>query len=268
MEPYPSLDPEVRELMKFAEYWVRESGSIILKYFGAKTTVEIKADRSPVTIADKQAEEILRNAIAAQYPDHGIIGEEFGDTGVDAEYVWVLDPIDGTKSFITGVPLFGTLVALCRNMVPIFGIIHLPALQQFFIGTDDRTLCNGIPVSFRACPSLDRAVLLETDHRDSERRFSPAGYRELLSRVFFYRTWGDCFGYTLLCNGLADIMLDPVLAPWDMYALIPVIKGAGGIVTDMTGGNPLQTGNIIAAHPSLHAGVLRVLCPETHLSDD
>jgi fructose-1,6-bisphosphatase/inositol monophosphatase family enzyme len=148
--------------LKFLELLARESGRIIRRYFGEELSVERKSDASPVTIADRQAEEVLRGLIGREFPDHGLIGEEFGETNADAEYVWIVDPIDGTKSFVAGVPLFGTLIGLLHKGEPLVGVIANPLLDIFLCGDNSRALLNGRPTACRPCPSLSEAVLSTT----------------------------------------------------------------------------------------------------------
>ena len=230
-------------------------------YFSPDLVVESKADDTPVTFADRETERVLRERIEAKYPQHGIIGEEFGNAREDAEFVWVLDPIDGTKSFVGGVPLFGTLVALLQNGQPILGAIDQPILDQRIIGDGKVTHLNGQPVLLRKPSTLDRATLLTTDPLEPAKRHDPTGWEKLISQVHLYRTWGDCYGYLLLASGKADIMVDPIVEKWDLLSLIPIIRGAGGTITDWHGGDPVAGNSIVAAHPDLYGKILEVLHP-------
>jgi len=237
-----------------------ESGQFIRPLFGHRgLAVESKADQSPVTAADRGAEELMRKFINKRYPEHGIIGEEFGSERPDAEFVWVLDPIDGTKSFITGVPLWGTLIGLLHHGQPILGCIHQPVLNQLLIGDGETTTLNGRPTRVRAGGSLAEATLLTSDTTNLAKYQDGAACDRLVSQVKLYRTWGDCYGYLLLAMGLADVVLDPIMNPWDIAALVPVIRGAGGVITDWKGGAPYPAQSTIAATPELHAEVLRIL---------
>ncbi len=221
--------------------------------------MELKGDLSPVTIADRQAEEKMRTMIMQQFPEHGILGEELGTYQPDAEFLWVLDPIDGTKSFICGVPLFGTLVALLRHNQPILGAMHLPMFDTLLIGDNKRTIINGRAVQLRPCSRLSEAVLLCTDYQNICKYQQEGPFRDLISKVKMFRTWGDCYGYYLLAAGQADIMVDAVMAPWDSLPLIPIIRGAGGVITDYQGNNPVEGKSIIAANASLHPTVISIL---------
>ncbi|MBN2365271.1 MAG: histidinol-phosphatase [Calditrichaeota bacterium] len=250
---------ELSEFRKFIELLVRESGRIIKMYFRQDIRIEIKTDNSPVTIADKKAEERLRKLIEKEFPDHGIWGEEFGKTNESAEYQWVLDPIDGTKSFIYGVPLFGTLIALMRNGQPILGSIHLPVQNELLTGDNKQTDLNGRAVSFRACTSLSDAVLLFTDYEHFSRYQNRKKFDRLLQKVSMSRTWGDCYGYYMVATGRADIMIDAIMSPWDIMALVPVIRGAGGVITDYDGSDPVEGNSIIAAAKNIHSEVVNLL---------
>jgi myo-inositol-1(or 4)-monophosphatase len=247
------------EFKKFCSMLADESGKIIKQYYRTDYRVEIKSDETPVTIADKKSEELMRNLIMKEFPDHGILGEEFGEYNPSSEYRWILDPIDGTKSFISGVPLFGTLIALIHNNEPIIGLINHPVLGECLIGDNNTTELNNVKVTVRKCNDLSSALLLASDHLMVEKYRSKSGFDNLLSRVKLYRTWGDCYGYSLLASGFADIMIDPIMSKWDLAALIPVVKGAGGTITDYYGNNPMDGNSIVASCPKLHEQVLEIL---------
>jgi myo-inositol-1(or 4)-monophosphatase len=255
------MDTMYPDILRLINVLADASANVILQRFRHGYHVELKADLSPVTEADREAEDLMRDIIQQYYPEHGIVGEEFGAWQEHAEFVWYLDPIDGTKSFISGTPLFGTLIALCRNGRPVFGCINLPVLEQRLLGNGTETRLNGKRVHMRSANSLDQSVLLTTDHHDVFRYKNGKTFHELIRRVAMYRTWGDCYGYALLATGFADIMVDPVLKPWDMYAIIPVIEGAGGIITSYEGGDPLHANSLVAASPQLHEKVLQALHP-------
>jgi myo-inositol-1(or 4)-monophosphatase len=201
----------------------------------------------------------MRDLIAKKFPAHGIIGEEFGNDRPDAEWTWVLDPIDGTKSFMSAVPLFGTLIALMHQGQPVLGAIHQPILRQLMIGDGLSTTLNGRPVRVRSTARLEDATLLTSDPLNPARHQDGARYASLEKRVRLSRTWGDCYGYLLLAGGWADLMLDPIMNPWDIQALIPVIRGAGGVITDWQGGDPVKASSIVAANPILHPQVIAAL---------
>jgi len=238
-----------------------ESGRFILPFYGsADLAVESKEDASPVTAADRGAEALLRRMIEARFPAHGIIGEELGSVREDAEFVWVLDPIDGTKSFITAVPLWGTLIALLHRGQPVLGCIHQPVLGQLLIGDNITTTLNGRAVRCRATREVARATVLTSDHLNLGRYQNGPACDRLLARARLVRTWGDCYGYLLLACGHADVCLDPIMNPWDIAALIPVVRGAGGVISDWHGGAAYPAEHTIAAAtPELHTEVIAAL---------
>ena len=240
-----------------------ESGDFIRPFFGrTDLAVEVKGDASPVTAADRGAEQLLRRRILARFPDHGIIGEEFGTEREDAEWVWVLDPIDGTKSFISAVPLWGTLIALLHNGQPVLGCIHQPILGQLLIGDNVTTTLNDIPVRCRATRRIEEATVLTSDHLNLAHYQNGPACDRLLARARLARTWGDCYGYLLLACGHADVCIDPIMNPWDIAALVPVVRGAGGGISDWNGGDAYPASHTIAATtPALHAEVVAALKP-------
>jgi histidinol-phosphatase len=247
------------EFVPFIKLLASGSAKIIKSYYRMPLNVETKKDDSPVTIADKKTEEFLRDSIIKEFPEHGILGEEFGEVNPGAEFKWVLDPIDGTKSFICGTPLFGTLIALLKNNEPIFGAINLPVLNELLIGDNSKTTLNGQPVELRECRDISEAVLLTTDFKSYGEHHSKEKLEKLISKVKIVRGWGDCYGYYLVASGYADIMIDPIMSAWDRMALIPVIKGAGGIITDIKGDDPVKGTSIIAASKQIYPEVLRAL---------
>ncbi len=249
----------MNELKKFSKYLADESGKIIRNYFRTHISVDSKADESPVTIADKTAEEKMRELIMKEYPQHGIIGEEFGTHNETAEYKWILDPIDGTKSFITGTVTFGTLIALTKNGEPILGVINQPVLNEFLIGDNISCELNGVKTEVRTCASLSEATLLTTDHLNIKKYQDAKKFDELIHRVKLYRNWGDCYGYYLVATGYADIMIDPIMNIWDSAAVIPIIRGAKGIITDYHGNDAVKGESIIAANPEIHQEITRML---------
>ena len=251
---------ELREYSLFARSLAELSGKIIKSYFRSDITIDTKADLSPVTIADKKAEELMRNIIMKNYPDHGIIGEEFGSHNEKAEYQWILDPIDGTKSFICGTISFGTLIALTKNGRPILGVINQPVLKEFLIGDNESALLNDVAVKVSGCSKLSDSVLLTTDHLNIQKYQNIDKFNALIHQAKLYRNWGDCYGYYLVATGFADIMIDPEMSIWDSMALIPVIRGAGGTITDYHGNDPIAGKSIIAAGSAeVHKEVIKIL---------
>jgi histidinol phosphatase-like enzyme (inositol monophosphatase family) len=251
----------MQEFVDFTKQLAKASGDIINSYFRTDINIETKSDDSPVTIADKKAEEAMREMIMKAFPEHGIIGEEFGNHNEDAEYQWVLDPIDGTKSFITGTFLFGTLIGLMKDRQPILGAIHHSVTSHLLIGANRETRLNDNLVKVRPNDKLENATLLSTDMADIGKYQNGIAFQQLMARTQLNRTWGDCHGYFLVATGYADIMVDPIMSLWDIVALVPVIEGAGGTITDWNGGAPLDGNGVIATNGQLHEQVLRALNP-------
>ncbi|HEX5319919.1 MAG TPA: histidinol-phosphatase [Stellaceae bacterium] len=211
------------------------AGEAIRPYFRSPLKVDDKPDQSPVTAADRGAETAMRRLIAARFPEHGIIGEEFGRERENAEFVWVLDPIDGTKSFISGVPLFGTLIALAQNGRPIVGIIDQPISRERWIGATGRaTMLNGAPVRCRPCPGLGQATVFATTPDMFKGADAPA-FARAAAAAKLVRYGADCYASGLLASGCIDLVIEADLKPYDYSALIPVVEGAGGVATDWRG---------------------------------
>lgn len=252
------------EYKAFIEQLGRLAGEVIRPYFfNPALAVELKTDASPVTVADRRAEEVIRAAINRRYPGHGIIGEEYGNENPGAEFVWVIDPIDGTVSFTAGVPLFGTLIGLLHCGKPVLGLIYQPIIDQMCVGDNHTTTLNGRPIRVRDTADLAAATLLATDVNNIEKYQSVAAFDRLRHQVKTFRTWGDCYGYLLLAAGLTDIMLDPIMNPWDLLPLIPVIRGAGALITAWDGTDILTATSTVAATPALHPQVIKYLRENT-----
>lgn len=232
---------------------------IILKYYRSSYGVEIKQDETPVTIADREVEALIRAKIQQEFPSHGIIGEESGDYQPQAEYKWVIDPIDGTKSFVSNVPLFGTLIALMKDDRPVLGCLYLPVSDDLLIGNNTETKLNGQSIRMPDDTPLKDALLLTTDYKDFSKYKNRQGFDHLMTQCKMARTWGDCFGYYLLVTGKAHVMVDPAMSVWDKMALIPIVTGAGGRISDFYG-NAAETGDsIVASVGSLHSEVIKIL---------
>uniref|UniRef100_A0A7V2ZLY3 Histidinol-phosphatase n=1 Tax=Ignavibacterium album TaxID=591197 RepID=A0A7V2ZLY3_9BACT len=249
----------LKEFQPFCKLLADKSAEIIRQNFRKSIDVEQKSDLSPVTIADKQSEEIMRDIIHKEFPNHGIIGEEFGEEKPEADFVWILDPIDGTKSFICGALSFGTLIALTYKNQPVLGVINHPILNEFLIGDNKICLLNDVQVKVREKNNLSEAVLLTTDHLNIKKYQNSEKFERLINSVWLYRNWGDCYGYYLLATGFADIMIDPIMSVWDTMALLPIVNGAGGIITDYHGHDATKGNSIIAATPKLHSKVIELL---------
>jgi len=228
--------PVEAALIAFANELADAAGEIVRRYFRRGVAVDDKADMSPVTIADREAEAALRVLIERRFPDHGILGEEHGSVRTDAERVWVLDPIDGTKSFISGMPLFGTLIALVERGVPVLGVIDQPISRERWIGARcHKSTLNGAAISTRTCTALGSATLFATTP-DMFRGADAEAFQRLKSAVKLARFGGDCYAYGLLAAGFVDLVVEASLKPYDYAALVPVIAGAGGSMTDWQGG--------------------------------
>jgi inositol-phosphate phosphatase/L-galactose 1-phosphate phosphatase/histidinol-phosphatase len=253
---------EVDAFVGLAERLAAAVRPLVMGYFRSGVAIDDKADTTPVTAADREAEAAMRKMIGDTFPDHGILGEEHGAERVDAAYVWVLDPIDGTKSFVTGKPLFGTLIALLREGTPIVGVIDMPALDERWIGVDGRpTTFNGRPARVRPCPDLGRAWLYASSPHMFPGADAEAFERlRLKSRAAIYGA--DCYAYGLLASGTVDLVCEATTQPHDYCALVPVVTGAGGVISDWHG-RPLglqSDGRVLAAgDPSMHATAREVL---------
>jgi inositol-phosphate phosphatase/L-galactose 1-phosphate phosphatase/histidinol-phosphatase len=211
------------------------AGAEIRPHFRKPLAVEDKADLTPVTAADRAAEAVMRELIEAYFPEHGIIGEEFGRVREDAELVWVLDPIDGTKSFISGVPLFGTLIALTRNGHPILGVIDQPISRERWVGATGRpTTLNGAAIHCRSCPTLAAATLFATTP-DMFKGDDAIAFARVSAAVKLTRFGADCYAYGLVAAGFVDLVLEASLKPYDFCAMVPIVEGAGGVATDWRG---------------------------------
>jgi inositol-phosphate phosphatase/L-galactose 1-phosphate phosphatase/histidinol-phosphatase len=219
------------------------SRPILLSYYRRKLNVDIKSDASPVTQADREAEAAIRKLINAAYPEHGIFGEEFGKERADAEYVWVLDPLDGTRSFITGRPTFGTLIALTRNGAPLLGVIDMPVLGDRWIGAFGRpTTLNGERVTARPCATIGEAYLSASIPQMFDTPEKRRGFEAVQARARSTMFGGDCYQYGMVATGFQDVVIECSLVEYDYLALTPIIEGAGGKITDWQG-NGLRIGS-------------------------
>jgi len=258
---------EQREFVPFIHELIGAAFAVIRPFFLSGTTVMTKGDASPVTRADRGAEQAMRRLIEARYPGHGILGEEFGaKTG--RGYRWILDPVDGTRAFITNCFLFGTLIALERDdgagFKPVFGALAHPTAGVALIGHARGTQLYASDGSQRAarvrpCWSLEDATVLATTHWSTGEQRTSASIDNVIRRAKLYRTWGDCFGYFALCTAGADVMLDPTLAYWDVAAIVPIVEGAGGRVTSWRGGDPLADPSLLATAGQLHDEILQIV---------
>jgi myo-inositol-1(or 4)-monophosphatase len=250
----------------FVDQLAAVSAETILPFFRSALGVENKSRSGgfdPVTQADRAAETAMRTLIKRNFPEHGVIGEEFGAERPDAEYVWVLDPIDGTKSFICGMPVWGTLIALTRGGEPIYGLMHQPFTREKFSGDGRGSSYRGPAgdraLRVRACAALQDAVLCTTSPllmNDADRQC----FGRVENAVRLSRYGGDCYAYCVLAAGHVDLVIETELKPYDVMALIPIVEGAGGIVTTWDNGRPHHGGRIIAAGDKrVHAQAMALL---------
>lgn len=260
---------EEREFVAFMHELIEVAFATIRPLFLGGATVSTKSDASPVTLADRNAEAAMRHLIERRYPGHAIMGEEHGAKD-GRDYRWVLDPIDGTRAFISNCFLFGTLIALERwerdGYRPVLGAIGHPAAGVALIGHQRGTVLyasdgSSRRVQVRQCDRLADATVLATSHWTSGEQPAANAARidTIVKQAKLYRTWGDCFGYFAVATGAADLMLDPQLGYWDVAAIVPVIEGAGGVVTSWNGGDPLVEPSLIASAGALHPIALSLL---------
>ena len=241
------------------------SGETILPFFRTSLSIDNKSshDFDPVTEADRAAEAVMRRLIKGNFPQHGIVGEEFGSENEDAEYVWVLDPIDGTKSFIAGFPIWGTLIALLHRGTPVFGMMHQPFIGERFWGDGAAARYEGPAgarnLRTRPCAGLEAATIMTTSPKlfDAETRRL---FDAVEARCRTYRYGADCYAYCMLAAGHVDLVVEAGLKPYDIAALVPIIEGAGGMVTTWDGGPAGGGGRIVAAGDKrVHAEALAIL---------
>jgi histidinol phosphatase-like enzyme (inositol monophosphatase family) len=256
--------PGVEERYEFAQRVAREAGALSLDFFRTSIQVERKADDSPVTAADRAVEEFLRKQISVVYSEDRIVGEEFPPKSGASDYTWVLDPIDGTQSFIHGVPLYGTLVGVIQSGRPVMGVIEIPALGErasALIGHGAWYECLGrerqpARVSTRA--QLAECLVVTSDVRGFTARGAREAYRQLERAAGLVRTWGDCYGYLLVATGRADCMIDPILNLWDAAAVAPILREAGGQFTDWNGRHTVEAEEGIGTNGCVQDQVLAI----------
>ncbi|MEP6495448.1 MAG: histidinol-phosphatase [bacterium] len=235
------------------------AGQIAHSFFGRRLDVERKTDGSPVTVADRSAEEAARAWIEQRFPNDGIVGEEFGAVRPDAQRRWIVDPIDGTKAFVRGVPLWGTLVALCEGDQAIAGAAHFPALDETLAAAlGEGCWWNGSRCHVSAVTSMAESLVLTTDPQFAAMPDRRAGWERLASAAAHARSWGDCYGYLLVATGRAEVMVDPIMADWDSAALYPAIVEAGGSFTDWPGNDTPFGGSAVATNRAV-GGAARAL---------
>lgn len=261
---------EARELEAFlaiAREASRIAGAVIMPLYEATLTVEFKADRTPVTIADRNAEEAIRRFLERECPGHGVLGEEFGETPGDGRHRWVLDPIDGTKPFLRRVPLFGTLVALERDGEPVVGVIGCHAAgETAYAAMGLGAFVNEQRARVSGCDTLRsdsvafgrQGAVLCTSSTSMVYRTRRRGFERVMATGAALQTWGDCFGYLMVAAGRADGMIDPEMSTWDAAALFPIIREAGGRITTWEGEERVG-GSVVATNGRVHGELLALL---------
>lgn len=244
----------------------REAGRITLEHFRRDDLeVQRKGDDSPVTVADRRAEQHLRGRIAEAFPKDGVLGEEFPEQPGTSPFRWILDPIDGTKSFIHGVPLYGTLVGVEHAGQPVVGLIRIPALDEcvyaatgqgaWYVAGDQAPR----PARVSDCPRLAEGLFLTSEVSNFGRLGRRDVYQRLEAAARLSRSWGDCYGYLMVATGRAEVMVDPVAAVWDLAALQPVIEEAGGTFSDWQGRRTVHSGQSVATNGRIHDEVLGLI---------
>jgi histidinol-phosphatase len=251
---------ELQGLLDFGVSAARAAGEITLRYFRQKFETRLKGKDNFVTQADVEAEEFLRRAISERFPDDAIIGEEGGESAGSSGRRWIIDPIDGTYSFVHGVPLYGVLLGVEIDGEPTVGVINIPALgEMIYAAKGLGCFRNGERTGVSQTDSLEDALLLSTDFGSCARYGFGSAAEELQRRAAMRRTWGDCYGYVLVATGRADVMLDPSMNIWDCAALLPVLEEAGGTFSDWKGRRTIHSGNAVATNGRLFREVMRII---------
>jgi histidinol-phosphatase len=263
--PNPSTT-EVTKRLELAVDAARRAGNVTLEYFRSDDlAVERKEDDSPVTAADRRAEETLRGLIGEAFPHDGVLGEEFPEQPGTSGFRWIIDPIDGTKSFIHGVPLYGVLIGVEHEGRCVLGVVRIPALDEciyaaegqgawYFVGHNRPT-----PARVSKRQPLSKALFVTSEVTSFDETGSRAIYNRLESAARLTRTWGDCYGYLMVATGRADLMVDPVVKPWDAAPMIPILQEAGGTLTDWTGQPNIYTGNAVATNGLIYEEAMGII---------
>lgn len=254
------MSDDARRLMEAAAEVARLTGAIALRHYRTRLIVERKADGSPVTVADREAERAAREWITERFPEDGILGEELGSHRSEARRRWLIDPIDGTKTFIRGVPLWGSLIAVVEEEHVLAGAANFPALhEELAAALGAGCWWNGAASRVSDVASLPAATALITDGRFRGEAARREGWLRLADAAALCRTWGDCYGYLLVATGRAEIMVDPVLSPWDAAAVMVIVEEAGGVFTDWSGARTAFGGDAIATNAGVSEEARRLL---------
>ncbi len=253
----------IKDLLEAATEAAYQAGRITLGYYrSGHFEVETKSDDSPVTMADKKAEQFIRQFVQKQFPDHAVLGEEFGETEGSSPYRWIIDPIDGTKSFIHGVPLYGTMIGIedRRLKDAVIGAIYFPALDEMYAAAKGSgAFCNGRRIQVSNTEKIRDAVALVTDPSQAQAHTKAEAFDKIQKQAKFVRTWGDCYGHMMVASGRAEIMFDPKMHVWDTAALKPIVEGAGGKIFDWNGQKGLYIEDAIACNAALESEILKML---------
>ncbi len=265
--PLCNSDSRLPPLMAFARELADLAAVETMAGFRQPLSVANKqgdAGFDPVTLADQQAEAVMREKITATWPEHGFLGEESGSSLRDGEFCWVIDPIDGTRAFISGLPLWGTLIALAERGEPVLGLADQPYLGERYLGGPDGSVCvqsdGELPLHTRACESLADAIMMTTDPSMFGTAAEQKAFARVQSAVRMARFGGDCYAYMMLARGHIDLVIEADLEPYDIQALIPIVRGAGGVISNWGGGSAANGGQVIAAgSAALHEQALELL---------
>ncbi len=254
-----SVIPDYEEYLDEALEIAERASDIAYSYFRQALLIEMKENQTPVTIADRKAEESVREELAKRFPNHGILGEEFGEHKTDSEWVWTVDPIDGTRSFIRGIPLFGTLLGLMQKGVPVVGVMVLPALDEvYYAAKGFGCFCNDYQVHVSNTKVLESALVSIGDVPC----FESAGYRRQLDTLAksaeLIRGYTDCFGHSLVLRGAIDAMVDPIVSPWDVAPLACLITEAGGDYFTFEGEKTHMGKSFISCTPALRDALIKL----------
>ena len=253
---------DLSALLQTALTAAHEAGLVTLRYFrSVGLPIEIKGDSSPVTIADREAEKTIAQIVKSRFPDHQLLGEEFGERSGEAPVRWIIDPIDGTKSFISGVPLYGTLIGVEVEGEVSVGVVSMPALGEVYYATvGGGAFCNGRSIQVSPTSDLSESVILTTSDRSLRvDKDSAQRYDHLVERTLFQRTWGDCYGHMLVASGRAEAMLDPGMSVWDSAPLKVIVDEAGGVFTDWQGEPTIHGGSAISTNALLSESIRNIL---------
>ena len=246
--------------LEFAVETAWQAGRITLRYFQTGTEVLAKADASPITAADREAEQLVRERLARYYPQDSLLGEEFGEVNTGARRRWIVDPIDGTRSFVRGVPLYGVMLALEEEGEAVLGVLHFPALSEtVWAAQGAGCWVDGRRARVSDTADLSEALVCATDSALFDMTERGEAWQRLGANVGMTRTWGDCYGYALVATGRAEAMVDPTMSVWDSAALKPVIEEAGGLFTDWQGESTHLGGSAVATNAALATEIRSLL---------